>query len=446
MCSRSDFVFVPGMQMHCHFEAPAIGSFHSRLVVQGVAASAVDGSPAGTRISAEFAGDDRRARDVISSCLIRPMSSNSVRDLQRENLLVPNWIDLVEFSALGTAGRPNASNAFDGLKLIGRLSDEVVCELECASPERSASIWSASPHLDSEPLLERARAELARYRRALAAPIPATTGSDFSLPARKHPRRSSARFAQSFAKTRFRQRHSAGEVRWDEYAQAYDVMCASNPAYQSNIDLFREWISTIALPANAKICDVGAGTGNYALELARRFPDARVIHLDSDPMMNRAASRKYRGAGAVNVEFKTSSAGDAAFTADNFDLIVCINALYTFPDTKSVLERFRSWLKPTSLLFLIDLGRPMDVADWSRYIVASSLKAHGISATVKSFIKGRKAIGQNRLIRREQDHGRYWLHSPQEFRSVISAAGFDVLDLQTCYRGVCDLAVARKVH
>ena len=116
---------------------------------------------------------------------------------------------------------------------------------------------------------------------------------------------------------------------------------------------------------------MGAGTGNYALELARRFPDARVIHLDSDPMMNRAASRKYRGAGAVNVEFKTSSAGDAAFTADNFDLIVCINALYTFPDTKSVLERFRSWLKPTSLLFLIDLGRPMDVADWSRYIVAS---------------------------------------------------------------------------
>jgi ubiquinone/menaquinone biosynthesis C-methylase UbiE len=222
-------------------------------------------------------------------------------------------------------------------------------------------------------------------------------------------------------------------------------MCSANPAYENNLKLFRTWIDATRMPEAPVICDVGAGTGNYSLELARRFPNSRVIHLDSDPMMNRTASQKYRSAGAENVEFKASTAEDAQLDPDSLDLIVCVNALYTLPGTETVLQKFWSWLKPSALLFLIDLGRPMDVTDWSQYIVRSSLKERGVGATVKSFIKGRKAIGQNRLIRREQDHGRYWLHSPEEFRSTISAAGFEILDLQTCYRGACDLAVGRKI-
>ena len=124
---------------------------------------------------------------------------------------------------------------------------------------------------------------------------------------------------------------------------------------------------------------------------------------------------------------------------------MCVNALYTFTDTQTVLEQFRSWLKPSGLLFLIDLGRPMNVADWSRYIVASSVKQRGVRATVDSFVKGRKAIGQNRLIRREQNLGRYWLHSPEQFESTVIAAGFEISKLETCYRGVCDLAVCHRV-
>jgi ubiquinone/menaquinone biosynthesis C-methylase UbiE len=234
------------------------------------------------------------------------------------------------------------------------------------------------------------------------------------------------------------------EVRWDEYAQAYDVMCSANPAYQKNLTLFREWIAGLHLPQASTICDVGAGTGNYVLELARRFPDARVIHLDSDPVMNRTASRKYSLSGVENVGFASSNASTVDLAPSSLDLIVCVNALYTFAEPSRVLDNFKLWLKPAGYLFVIDLGRPMDVADWSRYIVTSSVKTIGIGATLKAFFRGRKAIGQNRLIRREQELGRYWLHSPADFRVALINAGFEIGRTQICYRDVCDLAVCRK--
>jgi ubiquinone/menaquinone biosynthesis C-methylase UbiE len=160
--------------------------------------------------------------------------------------------------------------------------------------------------------------------------------------------------------------------------------------------------------------------------------------------MNRTASRKYRELGADNVRFANSKVADVQLAPSSLDLIVCVNALYTFGDTAHVLERFHTWLKPRGRLFLIDLGRPMDVVDWSRYIVGTSVRRIGVSATVKAFVKGRKAIGQNRLIRREQDAGRYWLHSQDEFGAALVNAGFEVATSERCYRDVCDLAICRK--
>jgi ubiquinone/menaquinone biosynthesis C-methylase UbiE len=160
--------------------------------------------------------------------------------------------------------------------------------------------------------------------------------------------------------------------------------------------------------------------------------------------MNRTASQKYRAQGLSNVSFKTCSAMDADIAADSLDLIVCVNALYSFPDAKRAISVFQRWLKPGGLLFLIDLGRKMDVGDWARYIVESSLKRVGFKRTVKAFAKGRKAIGQNRRIRSEQDRGAYWLHSSTQLRSALVEVGFSIDSLGTCYRDVCDIAICRK--
>ena len=142
--------------------------------------------------------------------------------------------------------------------------------------------------------------------------------------------------------------------------------------------------------------------------------------------------------------FTTSDTSSASFNESTFDVVVCVNALYTFDSAEHTSERFHTWLKPAGYLFLIDLGRPMNVADWSRYIIASSIKRVGLAATARAFFRGRKAIGQNRLIRREQQQGRYWLHTSDQFTATLQRSGFTVTQARTSYRDVCNLAVCRK--
>ena len=462
--------FVPGTPIPCSFDAPSIGTFTATLIFHH-ADLELDPYPASARISAAFADFDTKARNIVGSCLTRPLSSNSLHDLQREHLLPSRWVSIVEFSAARLFQEPEKQYGVPcrEIKLIGRLGDDEVCSF--TQGVQSKATYSidrtvANSKADERRLLRRMFEEIETRARSFdldKTQIEFALRSEYSFDSQSESVAAEESYDLRFAQARIlgprrawnQWRRSRGgivstrtsathKVRWDEYAQAYDVMCSANPAYQKNLALFREWIADLCLPPASTICDVGAGTGNYVVELARRFPDARVTHLDSDPMMNRMASRKYRLSGIGNVGFASSNATTAHFAPSTLDLIVCVNALYTFAEPSRVLSAFHSWLKPAGYLFVIDLGRPMDVADWSRYIVTSSVTTIGVSATVKAFFKGRKAIGQNRLIRREQELGRYWLHSPTDFNEALIDAGFEIARTQICYRDVCDLAICRK--
>ncbi len=435
-CVAPNAAFLPSMQLDCRFDAPSIGHFNATLIVQHVTSLAASGTSATDgksklRICAEFLDLSEHAREVISLGLTRPNSPNPLRDLKRENLLCDSWTELVEFSSTRDEAAPAPENA--RLRFVGRLGAEVACEFTlsaAAAGTNQMNDWSFNAELDEARLLRRVADEIAggNVRQQFARGPASKNGS-------APPRRALA-VPKIGRNTR--------PVQWGAYAQAYDVMSRANPAYQENLARFRTWIAALDLPSGATICDVGAGTGNYAVELSKRFPNADLIHLDSDPVMNRTASRKYRELGADNVRFANAKVADVQLAPSSLDLIVCVNALYTFGDAAHVLEKFHTWLKPGGQLFLIDLGRPMDVVDWSRYIVGSNVRRIGVRATIKAFVKGRKALGQNRLIRREQDAGRYWLHSQDEFGAALVDAGFDVATSERCYRDVCDLAICQK--
>jgi ubiquinone/menaquinone biosynthesis C-methylase UbiE len=230
-------------------------------------------------------------------------------------------------------------------------------------------------------------------------------------------------------------------VAWDQYARAYDVMCSANPAYQENLALFRNWLQRAELSEHPRVCDVGAGTGNYLLEVASARPNAELVHLDLDPGMNNTASRKYQERKLPNVAFELSDVHDAKFEEESFDILVCVNSLYTMREPERAIARMRSWLKTNGWLFIIDLGRPMEVGDWAKFIVASSLRTVGLKRTIRAFVRGRQAITQNRHIRASQDLGTYWLHSQEEFRAFLEAANLKIVEAGTCYRGACDFAV-----
>jgi ubiquinone/menaquinone biosynthesis C-methylase UbiE len=234
------------------------------------------------------------------------------------------------------------------------------------------------------------------------------------------------------------------EIDWDAYASQYDLLAKYNPSYATNIELMRQLLGGIGGFTPASVLDVGAGTGNFLCALGKDYPAARLIHLDSDAVMNAMAKSKYDAAGFDNVEIVTKPALEAGFGDGEFDLVICINALYAMPRREDTLKRILRWLKPGGYFFIIDFGRPTDMLDWSKYIFGHIIRTHGVLEFLRFLVNGRETIRQNRRGAQGQAEGHYWLHSTEEFGRALGRVGFEVEHVEECYRGYCDLALCRR--
>jgi ubiquinone/menaquinone biosynthesis C-methylase UbiE len=231
------------------------------------------------------------------------------------------------------------------------------------------------------------------------------------------------------------------EIVWDAYASQYDLLAKHNPSYRENIERLRSLIEGFGLPSSPAICDLGAGTGNFICALAKDLPSATFFHLDADPTMNEVAAAKYASAGVSSVEIRCCTVTEAAYRPQSFDMVMCINSLYAMQHREEVLRRIRSWLKPGGIFFVIDFGRHTKMLDWAKYILGHVIRQEGLVGCAKFLMSSVESIRQNRRGSQGQADGTYWLHSPEEFSSTLRQAGFEVAQLETCYRGYCDLAV-----
>jgi ubiquinone/menaquinone biosynthesis C-methylase UbiE len=92
-----------------------------------------------------------------------------------------------------------------------------------------------------------------------------------------------------------------------------------------------------ALPAPpTHVLDVGTGTGNAALLLARRFPDARVTGVDLAPEMVERARAKVPTDLARRVTFETADSARLPFGDGAFDLVVLANMIPFFDELARV--------------------------------------------------------------------------------------------------------------
>lgn len=225
---------------------------------------------------------------------------------------------------------------------------------------------------------------------------------------------------------------------WSAYATAYDLLSDHNPAYQEILHDFEAFLETIETPQ--LIYDIGGGTGNYSEITARAFPNSEIHLIEPDPGMIRVAQAKLAGHANVNYDARAFEAFDAPGTAD---LVICVHALYTMPDQGARLRDLRRLLRPGGWLYLVDLGRPMNVADWRSYLFAHLRREHGLAGALRIFWQGRQIAKQNAAIRRAQDSGAYWTHSEAELAAATAGAGFEILRQQSIYRGYSDLLVCR---
>jgi ubiquinone/menaquinone biosynthesis C-methylase UbiE len=234
------------------------------------------------------------------------------------------------------------------------------------------------------------------------------------------------------------------EMDWDAYAEHYDVMCELNPSYHHNLQHLTQHVPDWNLSANPRVCDLGAGTGNYIYVLSRLISDASFVHVDFDGRMNELAQKKYLENGVSSVEIIQKNVQTIEFEPESFDLIMCVNALYAIYPQRSVLRKVHTWLKPSGTFFVIDFGRKQRTIDWAVYLFRESMKRKRVGTYMKALIDSREIIKQNRRSTRGQLSGRYWTHSTIEFGNVLKDSGFTVDELTCCYRGYADLAICRK--
>lgn len=227
-------------------------------------------------------------------------------------------------------------------------------------------------------------------------------------------------------------------VDWSTYATAYDLLSEHNPEYQALLHDFEAFLATIETPR--LIYDIGGGTGNYTEIAARAFPGSEIRFVEPDAGMIGLARAKLAAHGNINYDTLAIEDIDALGTAD---LVICVHALYAMPAQEQRLGDLRRLLRPGGWLYLVDLGRYMDVADWRSYLFSNLKKEHGLTGALRVLWQGREIAKQNKTILKAQKNGVYWTHTEAEMALAATTAGFEILRQQSVYRGYSDLLVCR---
>jgi ubiquinone/menaquinone biosynthesis C-methylase UbiE len=223
---------------------------------------------------------------------------------------------------------------------------------------------------------------------------------------------------------------------WSAYAAAYDLLSKHNPEYQAILHDFERFLETIETPQ--VIYDIGGGTGNYTQIAARGCSGSEIYLLEPDAGMIRSAQAKLTVYNKI--KYKTQALEKINESA-KADLIICVHALYAMPEQEQRLRDLRRLLRPGGLLYLVDLGRYMNVADWRSYLFSYLKKKHGLVEALSIFWQGREIAKQNKRILRAQQNGTYWTHTGSELASAVQDAGFKIVRQDVVYRGYSDLLI-----
>ncbi|MGH8728910.1 MAG: class I SAM-dependent methyltransferase [Burkholderiales bacterium] len=108
------------------------------------------------------------------------------------------------------------------------------------------------------------------------------------------------------------------------------------------------------LEAGGRVLDIGCGAGRVALTLARAFPRATIMGLDSDHESIRQANAAAAVAGlSAHVRFLAEGIGELE-SEEKFELITACDCVHDFAEPVEMLKQIRALLKPDGVLFVVE--------------------------------------------------------------------------------------------
>lgn len=149
---------------------------------------------------------------------------------------------------------------------------------------------------------------------------------------------------------------------FDAIAPAYDFM---NRAMTFGMD--RLWLRRLLSEAEAShpsdIADLATGTGDVALALARRLPEARVTGLDLSEGMLAKAREKAAASGAA-IDFRQADCLATGCPDASFDLVTIAYGVRNFADIAAGYREMARILRPGGKLAVLELSTPS--AAWTK--------------------------------------------------------------------------------
>lgn len=163
-----------------------------------------------------------------------------------------------------------------------------------------------------------------------------------------------------------------------------------------------------ALGEEGKALEIGCGTGQGLLALARAFPSATVTGLDADEACVEAALAAAAEAGLAERVTAASMAAEALSAADQYDLVYAQDVLHEAADPALVVANIYRALRPGGLLLVTQV--------YAARAPAAADPSAAFLAYIDAFVRFPTALAEGRPAASHL--------TPAELAQLAQAAGF----------------------
>jgi 2-polyprenyl-3-methyl-5-hydroxy-6-metoxy-1,4-benzoquinol methylase len=156
-------------------------------------------------------------------------------------------------------------------------------------------------------------------------------------------------------------------------------------AWQRPDDVLR----AMEIAPTMSVADVGAGTGYFAVRLARAVPAGEVTATDIEPDMVRFVNERAHREGLQNLRAILATEAGSGLARESVDRILVVHVWHHLPDRGAFARDLSAALRPGGRLFVVDFavaarrGPPTSMRVAPESIIAE-LEAAGLTAMVSA--------------------------------------------------------------